>query len=180
MLSRVALRCAARHTAVRRMGSDASAAVSASATGLGGAPLASEAIVKVTLVDFEGKRHEMTGLVGQTLTEASEMNDLGDILKEDGKGGGLIGVQEVHNERWTEDLYGTGETSFESHVIISEDYVNKLPPMFYDEKEMLDLAEAREPGVITPNSRLGTAIKLTKDLDGMVVHVPDAYPTDLP
>src|ERR1700743_308498 len=54
------------------------------------------------------------------------------------------------------------------HVIVeSEDYYNKMPEPDDDENDMLDLAFG-----LTKTSRLGCQVKMTKDLDGLVVRLP--------
>ncbi len=53
------------------------------------------------------------------------------------------------------------------HVIVSDDYFDKLPEASDDEEEMLDLASG-----LRATSRLGCQIMLTDDLDGLVLHLP--------
>jgi ferredoxin len=53
------------------------------------------------------------------------------------------------------------------HVILDKDYFDKLEDPSEDEEDMLDLAFG-----LTPTSRLGCQIVLTKDLDGIVLKVP--------
>jgi hypothetical protein len=74
-----------------------------------------------------------------------------------------------------EDLYGEGSISWASHVVIPKEWFEKMPEPLYGEKETLALAP---PEDLTPTSRLATEIKLTKDLDGMTVYVPDGPPND--
>jgi hypothetical protein len=95
-------------------------------------------------------------------------------LEDDSSGGGVT-HQNLKSERWIEDQYGEGPSSWSSHVVIPKDWVGKIPPPSYAEKEILDLIDKED---ITPASRLATEIKLTKELDGMVVYVPDPPPND--
>lgn len=54
------------------------------------------------------------------------------------------------------------------HVIVEgEDYYDKMPEPEDDENDMLDLAFG-----LTETSRLGCQVKMTKELDGLVVRLP--------
>ena len=54
------------------------------------------------------------------------------------------------------------------HVIVeSEDYYDKMPEPDDDENDMLDLAFG-----LTETSRLGCQVKMSKELDGLVVRLP--------
>ena len=73
-------------------------------------------------------------------------------------------------ERFLEDFECACEGSLACstcHVIIDRASYEKLEPAGDDENDMLDLAYG-----LTPTSRLGCQIILTKDLDGMVVEIP--------
>ncbi len=54
------------------------------------------------------------------------------------------------------------------HVFIDENWINKLSPANEDEKEMLGLLPD-----IKKNSRLGCQVILTKNLDGIVITIPN-------
>ena len=54
------------------------------------------------------------------------------------------------------------------HIIVSEDWFEKLPDASEEEEDMLDLAYG-----LTRTSRLGCQITVTEDLDGLVIKVPD-------
>ena len=54
------------------------------------------------------------------------------------------------------------------HLIVSEDWYDKLPDASEEEDDMLDLAYG-----LTKTSRLGCQITVTEDLDGLVLKVPD-------
>ena len=54
------------------------------------------------------------------------------------------------------------------HVFIDEKWINKLSPANEDEKEMLGLLPD-----IKKNSRLGCQVTLTKNLDGIVITIPN-------
>ena len=46
--------------------------------------------------------------------------------------------------------------------------------------QQLDLLRDYEEGAVTPHSRIASEIVLTKDLDGIVVNIPDSPPVDIP
>ena len=66
-----------------------------------------------------------------------------------------------------------GPTTAHDHVILPISYFNKLTvkPAETDVLEMYLDPEER-----TPTSRLGHRVRLTKELEGMVVSVPEAPP----
>jgi 2Fe-2S ferredoxin len=53
------------------------------------------------------------------------------------------------------------------HVIVDQDWYDKLPPASEDEEDMLDLAFG-----LTRTSRLGCQIVINDGLDGLVVSLP--------
>lgn len=53
------------------------------------------------------------------------------------------------------------------HVVVDEDRFDDLPPPSAEEEDMLDLAAE-----LRPTSRLGCQIRMTPDLDGLVVRIP--------
>eukprot|EP00834_Sanchytrium_tribonematis_P008891 NODE_1255_length_1599_cov_0.450000.p2 type:complete len:124 gc:universal NODE_1255_length_1599_cov_0.450000:482-111(-) len=55
------------------------------------------------------------------------------------------------------------------HVIVDQKYFDKLPEATDEENDLLDLAFG-----LTDTSRLGCQIKMSKDLDGLTVRIPDA------
>jgi 2Fe-2S ferredoxin len=55
------------------------------------------------------------------------------------------------------------------HVIISEEFYDKLTPASEDEEDMLDLAFG-----LTHTSRLGCQIIMSDELDGLKVKLPSA------
>jgi len=56
------------------------------------------------------------------------------------------------------------------HVYVEETWLPKLPPMQDDENAMLDTTMCPRRA----NSRLSCQIPVTKELDGLVVHTPEA------
>lgn len=55
------------------------------------------------------------------------------------------------------------------HIHIDPSWVDKLPPKDELETEMLDFAEG-----VDETSRLSCQIKITPQLDGLIVHVPES------
>ena len=55
------------------------------------------------------------------------------------------------------------------HVIVEQQWFDKLAPASEDEEDMLDLAFG-----LTHTSRLGCQIKMTEELDGLEVSLPTA------
>ena len=55
------------------------------------------------------------------------------------------------------------------HVIVDNDWFGKLGPASEDEEDMLDLAFG-----LTHTSRLGCQIRMSNELDGLVVKLPAA------
>lgn len=54
------------------------------------------------------------------------------------------------------------------HMIVEQDWFERLPPASAEEEDMLDFAES-----LAPTSRLGCQIRIRRELDGLVVHVPE-------
>ena len=70
------------------------------------------------------------------------------------------------------DLEGACEGSLACstcHVVVSQEFYDKLPEATEDEEDMLDLAFG-----LTHTSRLGCQIMVTDDLDGLTVSLPAA------
>src|SRR3989338_920507 len=100
--------------------------------------------VKIIFIE-KGEKKEFEVPVGTTVLEAAHNNNVG--------------------------LEGACEGSLACstcHVILEEDFYNKLQDPSEDEEDMLDLAFG-----LTPTSRLGCQIIMTKELDGLTVRVPD-------
>ena len=53
------------------------------------------------------------------------------------------------------------------HMIVAEEYFDRLPEASEDEEEMLDLASG-----LTATSRLGCQVDVTADLDGLTLYLP--------
>jgi len=55
------------------------------------------------------------------------------------------------------------------HVHVAAEWVDKLPPMDDLEQEMLDFAEN-----VNDMSRLSCQLKITQEMDGLIVNVPES------
>ena len=101
-------------------------------------------MVKIIFVE-KGENKEFEVPVGTTVLEAAHNNNI--------------------------SLEGACEGSLACstcHVVLDQDYYDKLEEQSEDEEDMLDLAFG-----LTPTSRLGCQITMTEDLDGLTLVVPD-------
>ncbi len=93
----------------------------------------------------KGEKKEFNVPIGTTVLEAAHNNDI--------------------------DLEGACEGSLACstcHVVVEKEFFDKLEEPTEDEEDMLDLAFG-----LTPTSRLGCQIIMTKELDGLTLVVPD-------
>ncbi len=100
--------------------------------------------VKIIFVQ-KGEKKEFQVPVGTSVLEAAHNNDI--------------------------DLEGACEGSLACstcHVVVDKEFYEKLESPSEDEEDMLDLAFG-----LTPTSRLGCQIIMTKELDGLTLIVPD-------
>ncbi len=100
--------------------------------------------VKVIVV-VKGENKEFQVPIGTTVLEAAHKNDI--------------------------SLEGACEGSLACstcHVIVDKNFYNQLNEPTEDEEDMLDLAFG-----LTPTSRLGCQIIMTKELDGLTLIVPE-------
>ena len=101
---------------------------------------------KIIFYKEKGMRTEIEVQPGQTLLEVAREHDI--------------------------DIEGTCEGNLACatcHVIVHKDWSSKIPQATEDERDMLDLVNG-----LTVNSRLGCQIKVTGDLNGLIVFVPVA------
>ena len=99
---------------------------------------------KMTFVDADGNRQEVDAPVGLSILEIAHKNGV--------------------------DLEGACEGSLACstcHVVVEQEWFEKLEEASEEEEDMLDLAFG-----LTHTSRLGCQIKMTEALDGLVVSVP--------
>ncbi|PFH55767.1 hypothetical protein XA68_17651 [Ophiocordyceps unilateralis] len=99
----------------------------------------------VTFIDKESVAHKFAVSEGDNLLDIAQAND----LEMEGACGGSCACSTCH-------------------VIVADgSYYDKMPEPDDDENDMLDLAFG-----LTETSRLGCQIKMTKELDGLVVKLP--------
>ncbi|XP_010069582.1 adrenodoxin-like protein 2, mitochondrial [Eucalyptus grandis] len=115
-------------------------------------------IVKLFAIDVDGRKREVVGLAGHTLLKALANSGLIDPA--------------------SHRLEEIDACSAECEVNIAQEWLERLPPRSYDEEYVLKRnSRAR---VLNKHSRLGCQVVLTKDLQGMVVAVPEPKPWDIP
>lgn len=108
------------------------------------APKAGEEL-QITFIDKDGEEYKFAVSEGDNLLDIAQAND----LEMEGACGGSCACSTCH-------------------VIVTEDdYYDKIPEPEDDENDMLDLAFG-----LTETSRLGCQVKMTKELDGLVVKLP--------
>lgn len=101
---------------------------------------------KVTYIDSGGEQHVVDVPTGSSLMEAAVQN-------------GVPGIPAV---------CGGACACATCHIYIDEAWRSKTGARNELEESMLEMADD-----VQPNSRLGCQIKMTDELDGLVVHVPD-------
>ncbi|KAJ8039874.1 Adrenodoxin-like protein, mitochondrial [Holothuria leucospilota] len=109
-------------------------------------PKSEDEVVNVVFIDRDDVRHEVRGKVGDNVMYLAHRHEI--------------------------DIEGACEASLACctcHVILPEEYYEKLPEPEEEEEDMLDLAP-----FLTATSRLSCQIILTKDLEGMVISLPQA------
>ena len=100
---------------------------------------------KVTFIEYDGETHTVDAELGATMMETALRNGIASIVAE----------------------CGGGCSCATCHVYVDEAWLGRLPPKSLEEEEQLDFAfEMR------PNSRLSCQIKVTEDLDGLVLRTP--------
>jgi len=100
---------------------------------------------KVTYIEFDGATHSVDAEIGSTLMETAIKNGVSSIVAECG-----------------------GSCSCATcHVYVDEAWAGRLEPATADEEDQLDAAFD-----VRPNSRLSCQIKVTDELDGIVLRTP--------
>ena len=100
---------------------------------------------KIKYIEHNGKEHEVDVPVGWSVMEGAVKNLIPGI---DADCGGACACATCH-------------------VYVDPAWLDKLPPKVDMEETMLDFAQELEP-----NSRLSCQIKVTPELDGLVVKTP--------
>ncbi|CAM9096607.1 unnamed protein product [Scytosiphon promiscuus] len=109
-----------------------------------GARKASEK-VNMTFVEDDGTEVKVEAELGTTLLEVAHESD----VELEGACGGDLACSTCH-------------------VVLPKDYYDKLDEKEEEEDDMLDLAWG-----LTDTSRLGCQIKVTRDLEGMLIKIPE-------
>ena len=104
-------------------------------------------MVKITYVEHNGTEHTVDVPVGYTVMEGAVNNDIPGI---DADCGGACACSTCH-------------------VYVRPEWVDKLPPPEDMELDMLDFAWNPDP----ERSRLSCQIRVTEELDGLVVDLPE-------
>lgn len=103
-------------------------------------------MTKLTIIAFDGEKHELDVANGSTVMENATRNSIPGI---DAECGGACACATCHcyvDDAWTEIVGGP-------------------EPM---EEDMLDFAHD-----VRPTSRLSCQIKMSDELDGLIVHLPE-------
>ena len=104
-------------------------------------------MVKITFVDYTGEPRDVEASEGQTVMEAAIRNDIPGIV---GECGGACACATCH-------------------VIVDAAWAEKAGKPSQMEEDMLDFAWHPDP----VKSRLTCQIKVTPEIDGLVVHIPE-------
>jgi len=129
--------------------------------------------VHIQFVDAEGNRARLPARVGQSLLEVAEQHS---IELEGPCAGGGAPTEQRRSDVWVESTFGEGLSCFLCHVQIPSTYNHLLPEQTEEMREgLLDTWEEE----VNVSSRLACMINITKDMNDMVVYVPDMPPTDI-
>jgi len=116
----------------------------------------SDRIIRLSAIDFQGQKHNVIGLSGQTLLKA------------------LINTGLIDPD--SHRLEDIDACSAHCEINIAQEWLDKLPARSYDEEYVLKHnSRAR---VLNMHSRLGCQVLLNQDLQGMVVALPEPKPWD--
>lgn len=112
-------------------------------------------------------------MTGKTLYEAFEMQGI-DI----GPMSGGSKPETPRTETWMEPTFGEGPTSGYDHVVLTGKGADKVIRLTSAERQQLE--DHWDWDEIYENSRLASVVTLSKDMEGMVVFVPDRIVDDCP
>lgn len=102
---------------------------------------------KVVYIEHDGSQSEVELNEGWTLMQGATLN----------------GVEGIEGE------CGGSLSCATCHCYVDEAFLDKLPPLSDTEDEMLGCTASERKA----NSRLSCQIKMTPELDGIVVHLPE-------
>ena len=171
------------------------------ATESSGPPSVMDSVVQLTVVDPSGARRQIPGYIGEpinmfvlhkcsfqkglklihflsfclgkSLYETCELNGI-----ELGPASWGHPPESVRSDTWTEPLYGEGPGTGFDHVLLVGNGSDQVDPMTW--KEERALTDYWDDDEIFPESRLATQVVVKKEMDGMVVYVPDRICDDIP
>lgn len=133
--------------------------------------------VNITFVNYAGERTTLPGRVGESLFDLARRYSYAFV--DAGCGGGGTPQDVLHKDgMWYEPKYGEGAACSFCHVIIPQSHYPKLAPKRPDEIAQLETYPFPED--MTNTSRLACQVKLSDDMNGMVVYIPDGPPSDIP
>lgn len=95
-----------------------------------------------------------------------------------GPSSGGAAPEVARTDTWTEPTFGEGPTSGYDHVVLvgnGKDTAARKTPI---EEQMLE--DYWDFDEIFQDSRLARVVTLTKEMDGMIVYVPDRVVDDVP
>ncbi|KDO27708.1 hypothetical protein SPRG_07337 [Saprolegnia parasitica CBS 223.65] len=101
--------------------------------------------ITFTFIEADGAKKDVTTAVGETILDIAHAND----IELEGACGGELACSTCH-------------------CVFDPTIFATLPAICEEEEDMLDLAWG-----LTDTSRLGCQVKVTKDMDKMVVKIPD-------
>ena len=104
-------------------------------------------MAKITYIEFGGTEHVVDVKSGLTVMEGARDNNIPGI---EADCGGACACSTCH-------------------VYVDEAWTEKLPPVVPMEEDMLDFAFEPKPG----SSRLTCQLKVSDDLDGLIVRMPE-------
>ena len=82
------------------------------------------------------------------------------------------------SERWIEPTFGEGPASGFDHVILHGKGADTAP--LRTERELSLISDYWDDDEVFDDSRLACMVTITKDMDGMIVYVPDRINCDIP
>mmetsp|Transcript_6893 Transcript_6893/g.8937 ORF Transcript_6893/g.8937 Transcript_6893/m.8937 type:complete len:167 (-) Transcript_6893:161-661(-) len=137
-------------------------------------PSVHDLLINLTIVDPSGARKKIKGLIGKTLYENCEMHgiDLGPAS--------ISGKWETRrSETWLEPTFGEGACAGFDHVVLTGKGASAVcHPVSRPEQFMLN--DYWDETDLYEGSRLASNVWLNKEMEGMVVFVPDRLEDDCP
>lgn len=100
---------------------------------------------KITMIRPDGSKQVLDGAVGQTVMQLATAN----------------GIPEIEAD------CGGACACATCHVIVAEDWADRLPPKGTMEADMIDFASDPKP-----TSRLSCQLKIDESFEGLVIHLP--------